>query len=72
LVPRPKSEFGPGKDPYSTFPEDAKWLQHQTLKTLTPREEREQFLMQVEEAKTKVKPIEFSQEDREKYLKTRD
>lgn len=28
--------------------------------------------MQVEEAKTKVKPIEFSQEDREKYLKTRE
>ena len=27
----PKSEFGPGKDPYSTFPEEAKALIHQNL-----------------------------------------
>lgn len=30
IVPPPKhvSEFGPGKDPYSTFPEEAKSLLH--------------------------------------------
>ena len=31
LKERPKSEFGPGKDPYSTFPNEAKALIHQDL-----------------------------------------
>ena len=29
LIPLPKSEFGPGRDPYSTFPNEAKSLIHQ-------------------------------------------
>jgi len=29
---KPKSEFGPGKDPYSTFPEEAKSLLHRSFK----------------------------------------
>ena len=29
LIPLPKSEFGPGRDPYSTFPNEAKALIHQ-------------------------------------------
>jgi hypothetical protein len=30
------------------------------------------MIAMIEEAKTKVKPIEFSEEDRKKYLKTRE
>ncbi len=36
LIPAPKSEFGPGRDPYSTFPNEAKSLLHQTLTPLDP------------------------------------
>ena len=73
LVPKPKSEFGPGRDPYSTFPNEAKSLLHQTLTPLSPQEEREKMLSLIEEAKSKVKPLEgFTDEDRQKYIKTRE
>lgn len=35
LPPKPKSEFGPGKDPYSTFPEEVKHLLHKRATPLT-------------------------------------
>ena len=42
IIQKPKhiSEFGPGKDPYSTFPEETKSLLHRTFKDLTIEEEK--------------------------------
>lgn len=45
---------------------------HQKFEVLSPSEQRERMLALIEEAKSKVKPIEFSEEDRNKYFKTRE
>jgi hypothetical protein len=42
------------------------------LNPLSPKEERENMLKLIEEAKSKVKPIYMSEEDRKKYIKTRE
>ncbi len=45
---------------------------HQTLKEVDPEVERQRMLQLIEEAKTKVKPTEMSEEDRKLYLKTKE
>ena len=67
----PKSEFGPGRDPYSTFPEEAKAIIHQRL-DLDPELVKQDLLKRIEEAKSKSLPIKFSEEDKQKYLKSRE
>ena len=47
LLPKKKSEFGPGKDPYSTFPEESKSLIHQSFVKLSPQEERDKLMTQI-------------------------
>jgi hypothetical protein len=43
------------------------------LSPLSPEEEREKMISLIEEAKTKVKPIEgFTDEDRKMYFKTKE
>lgn len=44
LPEKPKSEFGPGKDPYSTFPEETKHLLHRRSTPLTLDEEKTLFI----------------------------
>eukprot|EP00347_Sterkiella_histriomuscorum_P000391 403376042 len=61
------SEFGPDKDPYSTFPEEAKSLLHQNF-SLTIEEKRADFIARIEEAKTKVRATNISEELKNKYL----
>ncbi|CDW83117.1 UNKNOWN [Stylonychia lemnae] len=68
---RPESEFGPGKDPYSTFPNEARALIHQDL-NITAEQRRADFLVRLEEAKLKAKPTEVSPELWEKYIKDPD
>jgi len=72
LPEKPKSEFGPGRDPYSTFPEETKHLLHRRATPLTQEEERTLLIQRLEEAKSKVVPIEMSEEDRKKYLKSKE
>jgi ACT domain-containing protein len=43
---------------------------HRKLEPLSKEEERALMIKRIEEAKSKVVPIEFSEEDRKKYLKT--
>lgn len=59
----PKSEFGPGRDPYSTFPEEVKSLLHQKLDE-DPEVVKQDTLRRIEEAKAKTFPIMMKEEDK--------